>query len=119
MTNLSKLMSADDNDDISDWSHNVSGRESEFACWIRELSVIFLDEKESLDRRKNALYAVQTMWPQIFSLDETFSVTKELMRALMKLIWTDIYGKVGELAERAIPVLMNVTKNFLKQERLQ
>ncbi|TSC82433.1 MAG: hypothetical protein G01um101419_589 [Parcubacteria group bacterium Gr01-1014_19] len=119
MTNLSKLMSADDNDDISAWSHQVSGKESEFAGWIRELSVIFLDEKESLDRRKNALYAIQTMWPQIFSQDETFVVTKELMEELMKLIWTDIFQKVGELADRAIPVLMNVTRNFLKQKRLQ
>lgn len=119
MVKLNELMSAEDPDEISDWSQKVTGKEPEFAGWIRELCVLFSSKGESLKRRKNALYAIQTMWPQVFSLEENFEVSKELIQKLMKLIRGDIHQKVGELAQQAIPILLNVTDNFLKQKRLQ
>ena len=119
LDDLDKLMSAEDNDDVSLWSYDVTGEELEFDGWIRKLISVFSDKKESLPRRKNALYAIQTMWDSAFKLDKNFAISKELIEALCVLIWTDIHHKTGELAQWATPILLTRIEGLFRQKRMQ
>lgn len=119
LDDLDKLMSAEDRDDISLWSYDVNGEEAEFDGWIRKLISIFSDKKESLPRRKNALYATQTMWDSVFGPDKNFYISKELIEALCVLIWDNIHHKTGELAEWATPILLTRIEGLFRQKRMQ
>ena len=119
LDDLSKLMSADDNDEVSNWSRGVTGKELEFNDWIRKLISIFSDKKELPSRRRNALYAIQTMWHSVFALDKNYKISKELIEALCVLIWANIHHRTGELAQWATPILLSRIEGLFKHKRMK
>ena len=116
---LSELMSTDDGDEVSNWSRDVTGKEPEFNDWVRKLISIFSDKEESPRRRKNALYAIQTMWNSVFALDKNYKISKELIEALCVLIWANIHQKFREIAEQAVPILLNRIEGLFKHKRMK